>query len=106
MSKRTSSIHALPCVACVIERCKQPNRTEEHHLNLDGKAGQVRRGDEYSIPLCGWHHRGEAPREYTKTHAGLIFGPSLALSSRLFRQHYGSDDSLLIKTDADLAEAA
>lgn len=106
MSARTPLIHALPCVACVMQNCIQPNRSEEHHLNLDGHAGQKRRGDEYSIPLCGWHHRGEAPIHVTKSGAGLIYGPSLALTSRLFRQRYGSDDALLARTNAQIYSAA
>jgi hypothetical protein len=48
MSSRSVLIRALPCIACTIESCVQPNPTEEHHLNFDGKAGQKRRGEEYS----------------------------------------------------------
>lgn len=106
MSERSSLIHALPCIACVMECQAQPNRTEEHHQNLDGKAGQVRLGDECSIPLCGWHHRADAPIGYTKQRAMLAFGPSLATHSRLFRALYGKDEVLLAKTNAKLQVAA
>lgn len=106
MSTRSPIILALPCIACVLERCRQPNRTEEHHLNLGGCAGQKRRGDECSIPLCGWHHRAEAPDGITKSKATLLYGPSLANNSRQFRGSYGSDDSLLSRTDADIKAAA
>ena len=98
MSKRSELVRALPCIACAISVCPQPNATEEHHLNLAGKAGQKRRGDEYSIPLCGWHHRGESP--HFTTLARLHYGPSLALHSKEFRKVYGCDDELLTKTNA------
>lgn len=106
MSKRSPSILALPCIACEIERCIQPCRTEEHHLNLGGKAGQRRRGVHFSVPLCGHHHRNEPPNGMTKTQARLLYGPSLAGNSRAFRAKYGSDQVLLSKTDAKLARAA
>lgn len=106
MSARSLLILSMPCIACQMEGNTQPNRTEEHHLNLGGFAGQVRRGDEFSIPLCGWHHRAEAPIGYTKERALLAFGPSLATRSRLFRALYGRDDMLLAKTDTKLASVA
>lgn len=106
MSTRSASILALPCLACVMERCTQPSRSEVHHLNLGGMAGQKRRGDEFSIPLCSWHHRSEPPEGYTKQRAFLAYGPSLAGHSRLFRALYGSDDALLAKTNAQIGVAA
>lgn len=95
MSKRSPLILALPCIACIIEDCEQPNRTEEHHLNLGGNAGQKRRGDEFSIPLCGWHHRAEPIHDLSKSQMTSACGPSLASNSKDFRAAYGSDDSLL-----------
>lgn len=52
MSERSALVRQLPCVACSIYATGQHSRTEVHHLNLDGHAGQVRRGDDFSIPLC------------------------------------------------------
>lgn len=95
MSARSRLIHLMPCIACTIENCSQPNRTEEHHLNLDGKAGQPRRGDEYSIPLCSWHHRGETVHKLNQGQMRVCCGPSLAVESKEFRRIYGSDDVLL-----------
>lgn len=100
------AVKMLPCLACEIEDCQQPSQTEAHHCNLGGKAGQKRLGDSHQLPLCGWHHRGEPPNELTKTQARLLYGPSLAGNSRAFRAKYGSDDLLLLKTDAKLARAA
>lgn len=103
MSVRSPLILGMPCIVCFLWSQKQPNRTEEHHLNLDGKAGQKRRGDEFSIPLCQWHHRSEAPDGYSKSRAILAYGPSLATHSRLFRALYGKDDVLLARTNSLLA---
>lgn len=62
---------------------------EIHHLNEGGHAGQKRRGDEFTIGLCSWHHRG------IKSFLSGTLGPSLALNSREFRECFGSDDQLL-----------
>lgn len=106
MSARSALILALPCLACEMEQVPQPNRTQEHHLNLGGKAGQKRRGNAYSVPLCAWHHVAHAPNGMTKARATFLYGPSLAGHSKLFRSLYGSDDSLLAKTNAQLTVAA
>jgi hypothetical protein len=102
MSKRSPFILMLPCIACELEDLTQPNRTEEHHLNLDGKAGQKRRGDEFSIPLCQWHHRSVTVHEYTQGEMHWRYGPSLAKESKAFRERYGSDDLLLELTNGKL----
>ncbi len=105
MSKRSPLIRNMECIACQIEGCRQPMPTEEHHLNLGGKAGQKRRGEEFSIPLCAWHHRGEPPKNMDAGEAAYYFGPSLARSSKLFRFTYGSDDHLLALTNLKLEAA-
>lgn len=64
---------------------------EIHHLNGGGHHGQPRRGDEFTIPLCVWHHRGLGPAaKFTSA-----YGPSWAKGSRPFRKAYGTDDELL-----------
>lgn len=95
MSSRSPLILAMPCIACEKEKMAQPSRTEEHHLNTGGRAGQKRRGDDYSIPLCGWHHRGAISPGRTASWMAYFFGPSLARSSKRFRDRYGTDDELL-----------
>jgi hypothetical protein len=106
MSARSEHVRALPCIACQIEGIQQPAPTEEHHLNLGGKAGQKRRGDDYSIPLCAWHHRGDPAKGMTADLTTYTYGPSLARSSKLFRFTYGSDDQLLALTNLKLKEVA
>ncbi len=103
-AERTARFDALRAIGCV---CCQKNgedaraglrfhmRTcfpvELHHLNGGGHHGQKRRGDEYTIPLCQWHHRGQGP---AKVYAEL-YGPSWAKGSKPFRAVYGTDDELL-----------
>jgi hypothetical protein len=72
---------------------------EIHHLNLGGRAGNRRRGDEYTIPLSPWHHRGVLLPGRTASSMRLLYGPSLALHSKAFRQRYGRDDELLEKVN-------
>jgi hypothetical protein len=110
MSARSPLVRALPCLACEKEKSsaekekppreyKQPCPTTEHHLNLGGRAGQRRRGDDYSVPLCEWHHQGTPPVEVTASQAAFMYGPSLARTSKLFRATYGTDDQLLARTN-------
>ena len=102
MKYRSQLVRAMECIACTHEHVTQASPTEEHHLNLGGKAGQKRRGDNFSIPLCGWHHRGEPPDDMNASMATFVFGPSLARSSKLFRKSYGTDDQLLALTNAQI----
>jgi|SRR6478609_8898949 len=104
MSERSLLVKQLPCLACELEDVHQPNETEEHHLNLGGNAGQLRRGDEYSVALCKWHHRAIRKPRMNNDGMTAIFGPSLALDSRQFRDCYGSDDQLLARTNAKLQQ--
>ena len=98
-SERTARFDALRAIGCV---CCRKNEeiglvpvcmyAEIHHLNGGGHHGQKRRGDEYTIPLGPWHHRGIG------SHASLmtrLHGPSWAKGSKPFRAVYGTDDELL-----------
>lgn len=102
MSARSILVKQLKCLACEIEDVDQPAITHEHHLNLGGKAGQKRLGDEYSVALCAWHHVGEPPNGMTASEATFHYGPSLARSSRRFRECYGEDVKLLMITNEKL----
>lgn len=103
MSAHSLLVKQLPCICCEIEDVSQPNPTEAHHLNEGGHAGQRRRGDEYQIPLCQWHHRGVRPVGMTRDAMSHLYGPSLALDSKQYHFAYGSDDELLAMTNAKLA---
>lgn len=101
---RFTSLRRIGCIACLLDKSNlQCGPVEIHHLNAGGHAGQKRRGDEYTIPLGRFHHRGEPPEGMTKSEATFVYGPSLALDSKQFRFAYGDDDSLLAITQHKLA---
>ncbi len=93
---RFRRLKELGCIACWYERVAYPGGTVEiHHLNKGGKAGQERRGDEFTVPLCKWHHQGQPPGALLAKDMAITHGPSLARQSRAFRERYGTDDELL-----------
>ncbi len=77
---------------------------QRHHLNAGGVAGGKRLGDEFTIPLCSWHHMGSlgavaAPAgfvggEWADAMAAK-YGPSWAQGSKRFHDEYPSDEELL-----------
>ena len=86
-----------PCVCCWI--LAQINELDEylvvrqcdyHHF----KSGNVRRGHQYGVALCIWHHRGY-PMLGGVPRTREVYGPSLMDGSRLFHETYGSDEELL-----------
>jgi hypothetical protein len=90
----------MPCVACQeLGVHAQPLPTEAHHLNAGGRAGQKRRGPEFSVPLCGWHHRGVPLGKVPANLMAAVYGPSLARQSKAFRARFGDDDHLLELTN-------
>jgi hypothetical protein len=94
--RRFRRLKEMGCIACWYERVAGPSGYPEiHHLNEGGKGGQKRRGDEYTIPLCVWHHRGVPYGTIPAKSMELTYGPSLARRSCAFRSRYGSDDQLL-----------
>lgn len=102
-NNRSERVRRMPCLACRKGgRFDVCGRTEEHHLNFDGKAGQKRRGNDFTIPLGEWHHQGIPKRGWTSARMEAAYGPSLKLSSKAFRRTYGSDDELLAQTDREL----
>jgi hypothetical protein len=103
--KRLDIIHRLPCLACVQEGEIQPNRTEAHHI-VNGSYRAHSGGHSATIPLCGWHHRGEPKMPQSKTEMGFIYGPSMATSKRFFVLRYGTERELLAHVNAMLEQMA
>lgn len=89
--ERFRRLQELGCIAC--RKMRKFSAPDIHHLNLGGHAGQKRRGDAFTIPLCPAHHRGVFWRE--EDH-----GPSLAIHPGRFRREFGSDDELLAEVNA------
>lgn len=87
---RDTAIRSVGCICCLRDGSGYV-ACEKHHLLTTGLHGNGRRrGEEFTIGLCGHHHRGEA------SGAIKMPGPSYADNARQFREVYGSDDDLLI----------
>jgi hypothetical protein len=103
--RRFDALRTMGCVACSLYGRRVQAAVEVHHLNGGGHAGQKRRGDEYTVALCSYHHRGEPPAEFSASMAEEYFGPSLARSSKRFRLIFGKDDELLAYTNRILEDS-
>ncbi|WP_064746790.1 Ref family recombination enhancement nuclease [Lysobacter antibioticus] len=104
--RRFELIKERGCVACWLH-CQVHRYPEIHHLTIGGKHGQKRRGHDFTIGLCAWHHRGI--NAFGNADLGRqTYGPSLHHHAREFRAAFGSDDSLLEFQNAilDLRKAA
>ena len=62
-----------------------------HHA----KSGNLRRGHLFGWAMCKWHHERIPPDGWTHEQAQNRWGTSLKDGSRLFRETYGDDDSLI-----------
>lgn len=102
-SRRCLRIYQIGCLPCRQRRRYSP--CQVHHLNEDGKAGAKRRGDEFTIGLCPWHHVGEPVAGLSADECRRVIGPSLKHESSEFREEFGSDDVLLAKQNALIAQA-
>ena len=89
---RFELIKEVGCICCWTKGLARVP-AEIHHLTVGGRHGQKRRGHDYTIGLCPWHHRGVLP--YIGAQVALGLGPSYALEPRRFREEFGSDDELL-----------
>jgi hypothetical protein len=102
---RLDAIHAMPCCACVQQMMPQPLRTEAHHI-VDKGYRKHSGGHMATLPLCGWHHRGEPAQGLYVSDMRLSYGPSLALHKREFVSMYGSERELLEQTNEELERRA
>jgi hypothetical protein len=94
--KRLDRFREFQGIGCIA--CRQRgvfSYADVHHLLSGGK----RRGDQYTIPLCPWHHRGMPPAEVNEKEAVRYYGPSLAKQPKLFRAVFGDDGDLLEKVE-------
>lgn len=67
------------------------------------KRGNLRRGHGKGFASCLWHHRGRVGDGWNHARMRAHFGPSLMDGSRLFRETYGDDDTLIAIQDELLA---
>lgn len=80
------------CVACM-QHGHFVTPCDVHHLI----EGSRRRGHDYTVALCAWHHRGVDPLP------GQELQQSLARSPAMFHDVYGDDEVLLENTNNRLA---
>lgn len=103
---RFEALRFVGCYCCEanlalgFDACGLP--VEVHHLNAGGLHGGKRRGDEFTIPLCSWHHRGVLQSGYCSKEMRQSCGPSWAGGSKPFRSVYGSDESILAQVNERL----
>ena len=87
--RRFQRFQDIGCIAC--RQHGEYRQADVHHLLSGGR----RRGHEFTIPLCPYHHRN----------VGVGIGPSLACGSKPFHEAFGSDEELLARTNRLLAAA-
>lgn len=98
---RFTAIRAFGCIACLIGGSLQLCATEIHHL-VDKSYREHSGGDDATIPLCIWHHRGDPPVGFTAAYMRAVCGPSMYRESKLFAQTYGTQRELLAMIDERL----
>lgn len=98
---RLERLAGMRCLACLIQGPPQPFRTEVHHL-VDFGYRKHSGGHDATVPLCGWHHRGQCLPGWTGSQMRDRFGPSLALSRREFVGAFYPERDLLEITDEAL----
>ncbi|KAF1698341.1 hypothetical protein CSC62_05375 [Pseudoxanthomonas jiangsuensis] len=110
---RFTAIQEIGCLACrrPLKASFQPGAfapggyVEIHHLLTTGHHGTgKRRGDDATIGLCSWHHRGVIGEGYSVREMADCYGPSYAREPRRFRAEYGSDEELLAEQNTLIAE--
>jgi Recombination enhancement, RecA-dependent nuclease len=92
--RRILELQQYGCLACRQLGYIQP--ADLHHLLSGGK----RRGDQVTVPLCEFHHRGVWNTRFTSLKlAHTLCGPSLALEPKAFRERFGTDEKLLAEAN-------
>lgn len=95
--KRYEALRELGCIACQIMGYSwEP--ADIHHL-VDNGYRKHSGGNQATIPLCPWHHRGQPFHGRTMTFTRNSRGPSMAHESKEFARVYGSQRELLAKVN-------
>jgi RecA-dependent nuclease len=90
--KRYAALQKLGCICCrMLGFYSAP---DIHHIVSGGK----RKGNQYTLPLCSWHHRGVKPYPVVISVLRSI-GPSLAGGSKPFVARWGTELELLDKVN-------
>lgn len=93
---RDFAIREIGCIVCLHRGCGFMT-AEKHHLLTTGKHGTgKRRGEQFTVGLCSYHHRGIGTPTAER-------GPSYAREPRAFRALY-PDEWLLDQQNKRLAD--
>jgi hypothetical protein len=95
--KRYSALHAIGCIICHIQGFEW-TQAEIHHL-VDNGYRKLSGGNQATIPLCAWHHRGEPVMDQTIRYMVASRGPSMALESKFFAATFGTQRELLARVN-------
>jgi hypothetical protein len=98
--RRYDALQRYGCVACRIDGYHSPG--DIHHI-VDKGYRKHSGGNQSTIPLCPWHHRGVPPMGHTNVTASHSFGWSMALNPRQFKLKYGEQRFLLDKVNREIA---
>lgn len=89
------AIAEVGCICCRLQGIHYKVECERDHLNVGGLAGMKRRGHDFALGLCSWHHRGMPFDGLTMPECRARFGPSQFHEKKAFRERYGTFDELL-----------
>ncbi|MDQ3230033.1 MAG: Ref family protein [Pseudomonadota bacterium] len=92
---RDFAIRELGCTACFMDGVPYPVQCDKHHLNEGDQPGRKRRGEKFTVGLCGWHHVGTPFMFHTADECREAYGPSWHRNKVEFIQRYGDGDALL-----------
>lgn len=101
--RRFGRIREIGCLCC--RRRGWFSLPDVHHQNLGEHAGQLRLGDDHTIGICPWHHRGMPLAPFNEAQCRRILGPSLQAEPVEFREVFGSDEYLLTWQNELIADA-
>ena len=98
-AKRYAALRELGCIACLLNGTPQlAGNVEINHL-VDKGYRKHSGGNQATIPLCVWHHRGEPPMDFTVRYMREIAGPSMFHEGKAFTERYGTQRQLLGKVN-------
>ena len=96
---RYTALREMGCIACSMIGLLAPcGPTEIHHL-VDKGTRQHSGGNQATIPLGRWHHRGIPLADHNERYMEAFYGPSMALSKRMFIVRFGTERQLLAQVN-------
>lgn len=91
--RRYDALRNLGCIACHLDGYLGVP-PDMHHL-VDKGYRKHSGGNQATLPLCPWHHRGEPPTDFTVAYMHSTRGPSMHWHGKEFTHRYGSQRALL-----------